>query len=269
MKHPYFNADSYVTDHNIKRRYWLDRILKTSSIPFIYKYFGALLRCRKQALNGAYDYEEWADSSIEIFEILERVGAKFHITGFEHIEKLGDEPVVYISNHMSTLETMVLPGIIAPMQKVTFVVKDNLVKGNLFGPIMRSRNPIVVGRTNSREDLMVVLREGMDRLKNGISVILFPQSTRTVKLDPEKFNSLGVKLAGRAKVKVVPVAIKTDFWGNGKRVKELGKLDRKKPVHIKFGAPIQINGSGKEEHEKVYQFIENHLSRWIEEEKQQ
>ncbi|MCL3779448.1 1-acyl-sn-glycerol-3-phosphate acyltransferase [Prolixibacteraceae bacterium JC049] len=267
MKHPYFNADSYVTDHNIKKRYWLDRLLKNSRVPFLWKYFGALMRSRKLALNGTYDYEEWGDSSIEIFEILERVGAEFHITGLENIEKLGGDPVVYISNHMSTLETMVLPGIIAPMQKVTFVVKDNLIKGNFFGPIMRSRNPIVVGRSNSREDLMVVLREGMSRLKDGISVILFPQSTRTVKLDPDMFNSLGVKLAGKAKVKVVPVAIKTDFWGNGKKVKELGKLDRNKPVHIKFGEPMEVVGNGKEQHDKIYDFIESHLNQWISEEK--
>ena len=49
-----------------------------------------------------------------------------------------------------------------------------------------------------------------------------------------------MKLAKKAGVQVVPVAIKTDFWGNGKLIKELGPLDRHKPIHIKFGEPFTI-----------------------------
>ena len=41
-------------------------------------------------------------------------------------------PVVFIGNHMSTLETMVLPGLIAPHREVTFVVKESLVKPSAF-----------------------------------------------------------------------------------------------------------------------------------------
>ena len=51
---------------------------------------------------------------------------------------------------------------------------------------------------------------------------------------PEEFNSIGVKLAKKAGVPVVPVAIKTDFWGNGRIIKELGPIDNKKTIHIKF-----------------------------------
>jgi len=264
MKHPYFNSDTYDTVANTKR-YFIDKLLGNSRLPFIYKYLGVVLRSRKKALNGVYDYEQWADSSYEIMKVLEHIGGRFHISGLKNIEKL-DGPAVFISNHMSTLETMVFPGIIAPFRKATFVVKDTLVENKIFGPVMRSRNPILVGRTNSREDLMAVMKGGMERLKDGISVIIFPQSTRTLEMDPEKFNSLGVKLASKAKVKVVPIAIKTDFWGNGKYVKEFGKMDRKKPIHIKFGEPMEIRGNGKEEHEKVVQFISENLEKWKKEE---
>src|SRR4030043_2323348 len=129
-------------------------------------------------------------------------------------------PVLFIGNHMSTLETMVLPCIIAPHREVTFVVKESLVKHPLFGDVMRSRNPIVVGRTDPRKDLEAVMNGGMDLLSKGISIVIFPQSTRSVEFIPEEFNSLGVKLAKKAGVKVVPIAIKTDFWGNGKLIKE-------------------------------------------------
>ena len=127
----------------------------------------------------------------------------------DNITKIPD-PVLFIANHMSTLETMILPCIISPLRKVTFVVKESLVKHPLFGDVMRSRNPIIVGRTDPRKDLEAVMTGGMELLSKGISIIIFPQSTRNVEFKPEEFNSLGVKLAKKAGVQVVPIALKTD-----------------------------------------------------------
>jgi 1-acyl-sn-glycerol-3-phosphate acyltransferase len=163
---------------------------------------------------------------------------------------------------MSTLETMILPGIISPLRRVTFVVKESLVNHPLFGDVMRSRDPIVVGRTDPRKDFEAVMNGGMKLLSKGISIIIFPQSTRNLLFKPEEFNSLGVKLAKKAGVKVVPVALKTDFWGNGKFIKELGPIDRHKPVHIKFGEPFPVTGIGKEDNQKIIDFIQSSLKEW-------
>ena len=129
---------------------------------------------------------------------------------------------------------------------------------------MRSRNPIVVGRTDPRKDLEAVMTGGMDLLGNGISIIIFPQSTRSVIFNPEEFNSLGVKLAKKAGVDVVPIAIKTDFWGNGKLIKELGPLNSKKPIYIKFGDPMKIAGNGREANQRIIEFIQSSLNEWCE-----
>ncbi len=114
------------------------------------------------------------------------------------------------------------------------MVKESLVRHPLFGDVMRSRDPIVVGRTDPRKDLEAVMNGGMELLSKGISIVIFPQSTRSVEFRPEEFNSLGVKLAKKAGVKVVPVALKTDFWGNGKVIRELGPLDSRKTYLYKI-----------------------------------
>jgi 1-acyl-sn-glycerol-3-phosphate acyltransferase len=160
---------------------------------------------------------------------------------------------------MSTLETMVLPGLIAPHREVTFVVKESLVKHPLFGHVMRSRDPIVVGRTDPRKDFEEVMTKGMQLLSRGTSIVIFPQSTRSVDFKPEEFNTLGVKLAKKAGVKVVPIALKTDFWGQGKLIKELGPLDHKKTIYFKFGEPFSLSGSGKTENQKIIDFIQSSL----------
>jgi 1-acyl-sn-glycerol-3-phosphate acyltransferase len=189
------------------------------------------------------------------------IGGKFHITGMENITK-SEGPVLFISNHMSTLETMIFPSIIGPLRELTFVVKESLVNHPLFGDVMRSRNPIVVGRTDPRKDLEAVMTGGADLLSDGVSIVIFPQSTRSVEFKPEEFNSIGVKLAKKTGVDIVPIAIKTDFWGNGKIIKEIGIIDRHKPIYIKFGEPMKVTGNGKEENQKIVEFIQSSLKEW-------
>jgi 1-acyl-sn-glycerol-3-phosphate acyltransferase len=260
MQKGYFGSDSYHTPER-KDLSLTDKILLNNRLYFTLKYADIVLKTRKQAVRKLYDTKAWTDSSLYILRFIEKTGGNFHITGMENITKSPD-PVLFISNHMSTLETMIFPCIIQPLREVTFVVKESLVKHPLFGDVMRSRNPVVVGRKDARKDFETVMNEGAERLKNGISVIIFPQSTRSLEFKPEEFNSLGVKLARKAGVNVVPVAIRTDYWGNGKWIKELGPINRHIPINIKFGEPFGITGNGKEENQRIIDFIKSNLEVW-------
>lgn len=260
MSKGYFESDSYHTPEKEKKSFF-EKIRTDSRIYFTYKYARVVLRTRKEAISKVYDTKAWTDSSLEILRFLEKSGGVFDITGMEKFKNIPGS-VLFISNHMSTLETMILPCIIGPHKELTFVVKESLVKHPLFGDVMRSRNPIVVGRTDPRKDLEAVMNEGTEKLQNGISIVIFPQSTRSVEFKPEEFNSLGVKLAKKAGVVVVPIALKTDFWGNGKFIKELGPLNHSKHIHIKFGDPMKITGNGKEDNQKIIDFIKASLEEW-------
>jgi 1-acyl-sn-glycerol-3-phosphate acyltransferase len=259
MNKVYFHSYEYYSPER-KKNFWT-WLLSDNWFYFLLRYLGIVYKTRRQALYGVYDYEEWAESSIDIFRLIEKTGGRFHITGMENIDS-AKGPVIFISNHMSTLETMIFPGLIAPHRKVTFIVKESLVKHPLFGPIMRSRDPIVVGRTDARKDFEKVIQRGPELLSAGISIIIFPQSTRSNVFRPEEFNSLGVKLAKATGVKIVPVAIKTDFWGNGRVIKEIGKLDHTKIIHFKFGEPFSIHGSGKDDNQTIIDFIQQNLREW-------
>jgi len=213
------------------------------------------------AKRGRYGDAEWGANSIDSLRAFERVGGDIEVTGTDSFRGL-DSPCVFIGNHMSTLETMVLPCMIVPFKKVTFVVKQSLVDYPVFKHIMRARDPITVGRTNPREDLKAVLEGGEERLKRGVSLVIFPQTTRTPVFDPAEFNTIGVKLAKRAGVPVVPIALLTDAWGNGKRLKEFGRIDPSKKAHFAFGEPMTIAGRGDEEHQKIIEFITGKLREW-------
>ncbi len=208
-----------------------------------------------------YSGDSWVTSSLGMLDALEMAGVRVHVEGVEKFIGL-QSPCVFIGNHMSTLETFILPCLIQPHKDVTFVVKESLVNYPHFGWVLRARDPVVVKRQNPREDLATVLKEGAERLLAGRSVIIFPQSTRSGTLDLKLFNSIGVKLARNAQVPVVPVAIKSDAWGCGRILKDFGPIAPQIPVHFKFGAPITFTDTGKEAHQEVVEFIASSLEAW-------
>jgi 1-acyl-sn-glycerol-3-phosphate acyltransferase len=255
-----FPGDSYSTPEGIPRA--ASEYLMLGSRWSVYShFFGTVLWSCSLARRGLYDDEAWGRSAIEIIGNLERCGAKLRVEGLDRL-RAAEGPLVFVSNHMSTLETVVLHGFILPLMPVTYVVKRKLLTGFFWGPIMRSRNPIPVSRSDPRGDLEIVLREGQARLASGVSVIVFPQGTRTEVWKSEAFNSLGAKLAAKAGVKMMPIAVKTDYWGSSGLFRGFGPVHRDRTVHIEFGEAMAPGGRGKVEHELCLDFIESRLKAW-------
>ena len=171
-------------------------------------------------------------------------------------------PCVFVANHMSALEAFILPCFIMPYRKITFVIKKSLTQYPLLKHSIHSLHPIVVDRENPRKDLRAVLDQGLTCLKQNMSVLIFPQTTRSLHFDPAKFNTLGIKLAQKSRLPIVPIALKTDAWGIGRLLKDFGKIDPSKPVRMSFGSPIHITGNGKQEHQKILSFIGDTLQGW-------
>jgi len=248
--------DSYETPENARKS-----VILNPKWYFFRKLLGIVFRSASDAKNDEYSEVEWANSSYEVIRALEKAGVRFSISGMKNLT-ISDKPVVIVGNHMSTMETMVLPGIIQPVKETTFVVKEELMNFPVFKHVLATRDPIVVGRSNPREDLKLVLTAGKEKLQSGTSIILFPQKTRDVQFDPEEFNSLGIKLAKRSGVTAIPMALVTDAWENGNLIKEFGRINPDKTVHIAFGEPITVTGPGTEEHQQVLNFIVKQFREW-------
>jgi 1-acyl-sn-glycerol-3-phosphate acyltransferase len=210
---------------------------------------------------GDLDDERWAWFSHRILKTVESVGGKINISGLEAVAHQSG-PLVYIANHMSLLETLILPGIALAFNRVNFVIKEELRHYPVVKHFMIALKLIAVSRQNPRDDFKVVMREGSRFISSGGSIFIFPQATRSVEFDVEGFNTLGVKLASRNGVPVVPVAIKTDFQQNGKWIKELGPIDPLKTIYFKFGEPMVVEGKGRQTHQDVIDFIVQNLLAW-------
>ncbi len=246
----------------VRRAAWRYRLLPLPTTVLLSDlFFKLMLPGWWRARRGRHSQEDVAVSCARFGRFVEDTGARMHITG---MEVLSERPgaAVFVCNHMGTLETFVLPGIIYPFKPTTLVIKDSILRQPIFGPIMAAMAPIAVTRSDPRADLKKVLDEGIATLQAGVSMIIFPQTTRTPIFDPAEFNSLGEKLAKRAGVPVVPVAAKTDFWVPGKRFKDIGRVDIRKDVHFAFGPAFDATVNPQQLHAQIVGFIMARLKEW-------
>ena len=255
-----FSLDNFITEPETNSDH-----KKKLSFPKAFSFYKDFLKIifflRKAILKEKWSEELFIQCCFQVMKVSEKYGGKFEIKGLDNLRK-EQGPFVLVGNHMSTLETQIFPAVIGSIIKVTYVVKQSLVKDSIFGPIMRTRDPIAVGRKDPRKDLDLVLTKGAEHLSKGCSIVIFPQATRTRIFEPDKFNSLGIKLAKRAGVSVIPLALKTDFWENGKLISTIGNVYPERTIHIEFGAPIKIDGAGKKEHEQIIEFIKSRFDSW-------
>ncbi len=239
---------------------WLARLLP--SFCFYCKTIWIVCKASYLAHRGRYDNSDWHESSVNIVKALEETGCRLEVTGLEHLKGI-DRPCIFIANHMSTLESFVLPSLIMPQGfDLTYVIKRSLVDYPVFGKVACSRDPVVVDRVNPREDLKVVMEEGARRLEQGRSLIIFPQHTRTVDFDPKQFNSIGIKLAKKTGAIVVPIALQTWAWSSGRKFKDFGPIIPSRTIHFAFGEPLEVSDKGQEEQQRIVAFIQKHLDQW-------
>ena len=256
------DINSYETPQNVKRAL-CDILLFGSRWYLLYKFIQSVFNLVHKLKTKVNEdpYMLTSQSGQDIINITEACQGKIYIDGLENLKEL-KEPVIIIGNHMSLLETFILPGIVFPHFKATFVVKTQLKTMKVFGKIMSALKAIGVDRKNPKDDFTAVINQGTELLKNGISVIIFPQSTRIDYFDISQFNSIGVKLAKAANVKIIPLAVRSDFLSCGKILRDFGPLKRECPIRFSFGKPIEVSGTGKEQHNQVVEFIKDKMQKW-------
>lgn len=256
-----FAGDAYDTPESM-RKSMLYRLSLGSRWYFYLNNFGIFARTGRCGRRGRLDKERQIYFSNKNFRLVEKCGGRIHLRGLENLRDVSGEPVVLIGNHMSLLETALFHAVAREYLDFTFVIKQSLLTVPFFRDIMRSLGAIPVGRENPRDDLRAVLGDGKKVLESGRSIIIFPQSTRSETFDAAKFNSIGIKLAKTAGVRVLPFALKTDFLGNGKYLRDMGPVRPKRGVYFEFAPARAVEGNGQALQQEIIGFIQSRLASW-------
>lgn len=253
------NKDEYHTP-KIKRNFW--SYIFGVNIFFFIKLMCLIINTFRK-INKKESQKIVYKSSISFIKIAESCGCKLHISGMSNLD-LVENQVIFTSNHMSTFDIFILPGILFNKKTSTFIVKKELQGVPFFNRILDSLNPIVIDKKSPKDDFIKIIKDSKEVIKNGKSIIVFPQGTRTTEFDSKKFNTIGIKLAKHTGIPILPIALKTDFWTNGKLIKEIGKIDINKEIYIEIGKPIYVKNNGQDAiyNKQITDFISTKLKEW-------
>ena len=149
----------------------------------------------------------------------------------EGIENIPNTPCIVVSNHQGQWESFFLQTLFIPS---TSIIKKELLLIPLFGWALRCMKPITLNRLNRVSSLKKVIKKGVIKLKNGFSIILFPEGTR---ISPERGIQPFARSCGLLSVKsgfpVLPICHNSGkYWKNKKFIKSPGK------VVLRIGEPI-------------------------------
>ncbi len=128
-------------------------------------------------------------------------GVRYQLKGTEH---LTDEAVVILANHQSSWETILFYQLIYPIAPI---LKKELMNIPFWGWALRLMKPIAIDRSKPRQAGKSLLDQGVKRLGQGYSIILFPEGTRSPVGTIRPFSRGGAKLAIAASKPVLPVAL--------------------------------------------------------------
>jgi 1-acyl-sn-glycerol-3-phosphate acyltransferase len=134
--------------------------------------------------------------------ILRVSGIKVQIKGLENLAP--ERPCVFMCNHQSNFDILVLFSAL-PAQ-FRWIAKAELFRIPLFGRAMRGAGYISIERKD-RKKAIQSLKEAAVRIRNGVSVMIFPEGTRSPDGNIGEFKKGGFILAWDAGVSIVPIVI--------------------------------------------------------------
>lgn len=134
--------------------------------------------------------------------ILLLTGAQLEVTGTEHIDP--KQNYLFVANHVSLLDSPLLMALVKG--PLSFISKMEMKKVPIFSQWMVLLECLFLDRSNNREGLKVILK-GIEQLKMGDNLAVFPQGTRSVGEEFLPFKAGSFKLATKSGKPVIPIAI--------------------------------------------------------------
>ena len=145
-------------------------------------------------------------------------------------ENINSSPSVIISNHQSTWETLAFQTIFPAH---TWVLKQELLWLPVFGWSLALLKPIVINRGDKLNAIKKVIKQGSERLSQGISVVVFPEGTRQTYKHLGDYQNGAAAIAKKSGYDIIPVYHNAGkFWPKGSFIKKPGVIT------VVIGKPI-------------------------------
>lgn len=174
----------------------------------------------------------------------------YEVRGREHIPA---DPCVILSKHQSAWETIAYTSIFPPH---VYVIKRELLWLPFLGWGLALMSPIAINRADRKRAMQRLIELGGERLKQGFSIMVYPEGTRIAVGRRGIYKLGGAVIAVQNGAKVLPVAHNAGLvWPRNAFLKRPGK------VTVAIGPAMDTAGLGAEEvMRRVEDWIEGEMA---------
>lgn len=192
---------------------------------------------------GRFNPERKSKSSLWLVQkafgiILFLSGTKVDVIGRENIPD--DQPVLYVGNHRSYFDIVI--GYRLIKGECGFIAKKEMEKIPFLRRWMKNIHCLFLDRKNIKEGLKTILA-GIDKVKHGISIWIFPEGTRNRDSGMMDFKEGSMKIAEKTGCPIIPVAM----TGTAEIFEKHIPWIKKSHVTVTFGKPIDIKTLEKDQ----------------------
>jgi 1-acyl-sn-glycerol-3-phosphate acyltransferase len=166
---------------------------------------------------------QWAKTSLAL------AGLRIHIEGQDRINP--QTTYIFMPNHASFLDTLLAFAYIPGDSRN--IIKEEVFSIPLLGLVLRRSGHIPLNRKNPWK-AMKSLRQAADLLKEGVSIVVFPEGTRSPNGEIQEFKTALFILPIRSRIPIVPVLIEGTFQA----LKRGSILLNPVPLKLTFYDPI-------------------------------
>lgn len=192
---------------------------------------------------GRFNPERKSKSSLWLVQkafgiILFLSGTKVDVIGRENIPD--GQPVLYVGNHRSYFDIVI--GYRLIKGECGFIAKKEMEKIPFLRRWMKNIHCLFLDRKNIKEGLKTILA-GIDKVKHGISIWIFPEGTRNRDAGMMDFKEGSMKIAEKTGCPIIPVAM----TGTAEIFEKHIPWIKKSHVTVTFGKPIDIKTLEKDQ----------------------
>ncbi len=131
-------------------------------------------------------------------------GVKF--VGREHIKP--NQSYIFVCNHQSFFDVFAIYGWLNISFK--WIMKKELEKVPFIGPACKSAGHIFIARGQNKSALQSI-EDAKKKLQNGLSVVIFPEGSRTPDGNVSAFKRGAFQIASDLSLPIIPVSISGPF----------------------------------------------------------
>ncbi|WP_404451425.1 1-acyl-sn-glycerol-3-phosphate acyltransferase [Virgibacillus necropolis] len=200
----------------------------------------------KHAQQELFETPKWVSQ-----KVIKKTGTEVYVKGQE---KLPEEAVLFVANHQGLFDILALIGYVG--KPLGFIAKKEVEKIPIVSSWMGLMRGVFIDRSDKRQSVRAI-SQGIENLKNGHSLVIFPEGTRSRGSNLNTFKSGSLRLATKANVPIVPIAIN----GTYQMLEEDNGRVKGSTIYMAIQDPIYPNDYKEKKHGELAEIIQSSIEK--------